>query len=82
MELKLVSQRRKCLWMSSFNRTFMELKFRDFMIAMMVLCSNRTFMELKFRSTTILPAPTLVLIAPLWIWNYIGQEALMDTLLF
>ena len=52
---------------NSFNRTFMELKFRDFMIAMMVLCSNRTFMELKFRSTTILPAPTLVLIAPLWI---------------
>ena len=27
----------------------MELKFRDFMIAMMVLCSNRTFMELKFK---------------------------------
>ena len=55
-----------------FNRTFMELKsitFREYIAR--IFCFNRTFMELKLwifkPSATVL----LVLIVPLWNWNFL-----------
>ena len=53
--------------LSSFNRTFMELKVSPWLILLpLILCFNRTFMELKDEKKNALVTAMIVSIAPLW----------------
>ena len=68
MELKLQSAQRIKNHIASFNRTFMELKYRlpihpD---GSLLHSFNRTFMELKFQKISDDAFESKVLIVPLW----------------
>ena len=52
---------------AGFNRTFMELKYRNTVQNLTISNSfNRTFMELKLLKIIISPILLIVLIVPLW----------------
>ena len=64
-----------CSWakdIRSFNRTFMELKWKKPLFTRLrSLSFNRTFMELKYQTKCINKHLNNVLIVPLWNWNMI-----------